>query len=58
VDRHQRLARAGGHRDEHLTLSAGDPLLDGGGGLHLVRADTGVHRDSGQPGQLGVEIAP
>ena len=42
VDRHERLAGAGGHRDQQLALAVADRLLDRRVGLDLVRTQPRV----------------
>ncbi len=57
IDQGEGLAGAGGHRDQHLPLAAGDGLLDGGVRLHLVGTQERMVVGRGEPRAGGVEVA-
>jgi hypothetical protein len=57
VDRHQRLARPGGHRDEHPALVGSDRVLDRPVRVDLVRPEPRVRWDRAELRQLRVQVA-
>jgi hypothetical protein len=57
VDRHQRLARPGGHRDEHPALAGSDRVLDRLVRFDLVGPKPRVRWDRAELRQLRVEVA-